>query len=96
MTARILARVLDPETGVLGRLTSLLVTASGFARDQAGRDLLPAEVGLALGNAANVLDDLCLDLEGHADTLAALRLPSAPAVSRPVAARPAAAAGRGR
>ncbi|MEU6814076.1 hypothetical protein [Streptomyces sp. NPDC046860] len=67
--AQVIARVLDPDHGVLGGVTHLVATGSVFAKDQAERGALPAEVWLALGRAANELDDIVLDLDEHKDTL---------------------------
>ncbi|MFI5820212.1 hypothetical protein ACIA8I_13975 [Streptomyces rishiriensis] len=53
--AQVIARVLDPDAGVLGGLTHLVATGSVFAKDQAERGALPAEVWLALGRASNEL-----------------------------------------
>lgn len=73
--AQILAKVLDGEDGVLGRMTGLMVTGSHFAKDLSTRDFLPAEVWLALGRAANELHDIGLDIDEHTDTIAALAIP---------------------
>lgn len=70
--ARILAKVLDGEDGVLGRMTGLMATGSHFAKDLSTRDLLPPEVWLALGRAANELHDIGLDIDEHTETIAAL------------------------
>ncbi|MGW2822116.1 hypothetical protein ACWC24_14055 [Streptomyces sp. NPDC001443] len=59
-----LARVLDPDEGILGRFTVLVATGSVFAQAQAERGTLSAEVWLALGRAANRLHDIGLDLDG--------------------------------
>ncbi|MEU9189242.1 hypothetical protein AB0D14_32800 [Streptomyces sp. NPDC048484] len=67
--AQVIARVLDPDTGVLGGITHLVATGSVFAKDQAERGALPAEVWLALGRASNELHDITLDLDEHQDTL---------------------------
>ncbi|MGQ4376478.1 hypothetical protein ACN6K9_006841 [Streptomyces sp. SAS_267] len=67
--AQVIARVLDPETGVLGGITHLVATGSVFAKDQAERGALPPEVWLALGRASNELHDISLDLDEHKDTL---------------------------
>lgn len=73
--AQILAKVLDGEDGVLGRMTGLMVTGSHFAKDLSTRDLLPPEVWLALGRAANELHDIGLDIDEHTDTISALAAP---------------------
>ncbi|MFF7981780.1 hypothetical protein ACFZDK_22080 [Streptomyces sp. NPDC007901] len=67
--AQVIARVLDPDNGILGGVTHLVATGSVLAKDQAERGALPAEVWLALGRASNELGDIALDLEEHADTL---------------------------
>lgn len=67
--AQVLARVLDPDTGILGGVTHLVCTGSAFAKDAAERGTLPAEVWLALGRASNELGDIALDLDEHKDTL---------------------------
>ncbi|MFF3088693.1 hypothetical protein ACFVRB_27140 [Streptomyces nojiriensis] len=77
--ARILGQVLDPEEGVLGRLTTLMATGSRFAQEGATAGVLPPEVWLALGRAANELNDIGLDLDDHAEDLH--RLSQAPAVA---------------
>lgn len=73
--AQILATVLDGEDGVLGRMTGLMVTGAHFAKDLSMRDLLPPEVWLALGRAANELHDIGLDIDEHTDTISALATP---------------------
>ncbi|MER6531638.1 hypothetical protein [Streptomyces sp. NPDC001508] len=88
--AQILARVLDPDEGVLGRFTGLLITGSYFTKNHAERGLLPAEVWLALGRAANELNDIGLDLDPHIAALAALGTrpaPATPSVAAPLVAR---------
>ncbi|MEV7064297.1 hypothetical protein AB0N97_16010 [Streptomyces collinus] len=67
--AQVIARILDPDAGVLGGITHLVATSSVFAKDQAERGALPAEVWLALGRASNELHDVALDLDEHKDTL---------------------------
>lgn len=83
--AQILGQVLDPEDGVLGRLTTLVATGSHFAKHHATAGALPPEVWLALGRAANEMSDIGLDLDEHADALQQLARPPAPATTRPVA-----------
>ncbi|GGZ40470.1 hypothetical protein [Streptomyces poonensis] len=85
--AQVLGRVLDAEDGLLGRVTALVITGSHFAKDQAERGALPAEVWLALGRAANQLDDIGLDLDEHADTIRAVGTgpTTGPAESQPAA-----------
>ncbi|MFJ6709058.1 MULTISPECIES: hypothetical protein [unclassified Streptomyces] len=67
--AQVIARVLDPDKGVLGGITHLVATSSMFAKNQAEQGALPAEVWLALGRASNELGDISLDLDEHKDTL---------------------------
>ncbi|MET9564737.1 hypothetical protein [Streptomyces tauricus] len=66
---RVIARVLDPDNGVFGGITHLVITGSRFAKDQAEQGTLPAQVWLALGRAANELNDIALDLDEHHDAL---------------------------
>ncbi|MEU8935994.1 hypothetical protein AB0D30_39660 [Streptomyces sp. NPDC048409] len=67
--AQVIARVLDPDNGVLGGITHLVATSSMFAKNQAEQGALPAEVWLALGRASNELGNISLDLDEHKDTL---------------------------
>ncbi|WP_282695204.1 hypothetical protein [Streptomyces sp. CC208A] len=89
-TVAVLADVFDPEHGALAAFANLAATASRFAQDQATRGLLPPEVWLALGRAANELHDIGLDLEEHLDTLTASAAPgpSAGETARPPAPAP--------
>ncbi|MET9294377.1 hypothetical protein [Streptomyces sp. NPDC003077] len=85
--ARILGTVLDADEGILGRVTGLLVTGAHFAKDRSARGTFPPEVWLALGRAANALDDIGLDLDEHAETLRTFTGPPRPATTpapRPV------------
>ncbi|GAA1160107.1 hypothetical protein GCM10009654_15390 [Streptomyces hebeiensis] len=75
--AQILGRVVDADTGVLGRVTTLIATGSRFAQEQAERGSLPAEVWLALGRAANEMDSISLDLDEHTEAIKSLSTPSA-------------------
>ncbi|MEU8617342.1 hypothetical protein [Streptomyces sp. NPDC048623] len=84
----VLADVFDPEHGALAAFTTLAATASRFAQQQATQGLLSPEVWLALGRAANELNDIGLDLEEHLDTLAAARIPSTTALVKPPAPVP--------
>jgi len=86
--AQVIARVLDPETGVLGGVTYLVATGSVFAQDQAERGVLPAEVWLALGRATNELGDITLDLEEHAVTLRRVGAQPATTAAKPPAPAP--------
>ncbi|MEU9564153.1 hypothetical protein AB0D16_19290 [Streptomyces sp. NPDC048161] len=86
---QILARVLDPHDGVLGRFTCLLDTGAVLAKDSAERGALPPEVCLALSRAANELQDIGLDLDEHTSSLTTPDTPSAakPAVASPLVVR---------
>jgi predicted transcriptional regulator len=85
--AQVIARVLDPDAGVLGGVTHLVATGSVFAKDQAERGALPAEVWLALGRASNELHDITLDLDEHKDALQHVSTqPATTAAKRPVPA----------
>ncbi|MFI1890218.1 hypothetical protein [Streptomyces jumonjinensis] len=87
LAAQIIATVLDPEEGVLGRVTTLVATGSHFAKGHAENGLLPPEVWLALGRATNELHDIGLDLDEHTDTLRQLARPvppgTTPTVTKP-------------
>ncbi|MFG2716993.1 hypothetical protein ACGFW5_01585 [Streptomyces sp. NPDC048416] len=67
--ARILGKVLDPEDGVLTRVTDLVETGTRFAQSQAHRGMLPPEVWLAMGRASNELHSVAMDLDDHADPI---------------------------
>lgn len=92
--ARIIGQVLDPEDGILGQLTTLMVTGSRFAQDRATAGVLPPEVWLALGRAANEFNDIGLDLDDHVEDLR--RLAQAPAATPVPAAASALVARRHR
>ncbi|MFF2508697.1 hypothetical protein ACFVTY_35830 [Streptomyces sp. NPDC058067] len=83
--AQILANVLDYGTGLLGEVTELVSTGSRFAKVNSERGVLPPEVWLALGRAANELNTVGVDLTEHTG---AIQKVAAPAVesSRPTAA----------
>ncbi|MDJ0347171.1 hypothetical protein QMK19_39030 [Streptomyces sp. H10-C2] len=66
---QVIARILDPDHGLLGGVTHLIYTGSVFAKDQAERGALPAEVWLALGRAATDLANTGADLEEYRDAL---------------------------
>ncbi|MFI1013115.1 hypothetical protein [Streptomyces sp. NPDC020965] len=66
--AQIIGAVLDPDDGVLARITTLVATASHYAKDHTENRVFPPGVWLALGRAANELHDVGLDLDEHADT----------------------------
>lgn len=67
--AQVIARVMDADDGVLGGITHLVATGSVFAKEQAERGALLAEVWLALGRASNELNYIALDLDEHHDTV---------------------------
>ncbi|MFJ9085758.1 hypothetical protein ACIRL3_25385 [Streptomyces sp. NPDC102384] len=83
--AQILAHVLDYDTGLLGEVTELVETGSRFAKVNSERGVLPPEVWLALGRAANELHSVGIDLTEHTG---AIQKVAAPAVesSSPTAA----------
>ncbi|GAA3196541.1 MULTISPECIES: hypothetical protein [Streptomyces] len=85
--AEILRHVIDTEDGVLGRITGVLITAAHRAKVQAEDGTASPELALALGRAANTLNDAALDLNDHADELKRLAQPSGSpaAVARPAA-----------
>ncbi|MFE6166027.1 hypothetical protein ACFQ7F_44830 [Streptomyces sp. NPDC056486] len=86
--AQVIARVLDPDSGVLGGVTHLVATSSMFAKDQAERGALPAEVWLALGRASNELHDITLALDDHQDTLKRVGTQPATTAAKPPAPAP--------
>ncbi|MEU9411681.1 hypothetical protein AB0E08_39120 [Streptomyces sp. NPDC048281] len=86
--AQVIARVLDPDNGILGGVTHLVATGSMFAKDQAERGTLPAEVWLALGRASNELSDITLDLDDHQDTLQRVGAQPATTAAKPPAPAP--------
>ncbi|WP_328865144.1 hypothetical protein [Streptomyces sp. NBC_00304] len=67
--ARIIGAVLDPDDGVLTRVSELMETGSRFARDTVHRGALPPEVWLAMGRATHQLRDVGTDLNDHSDVL---------------------------
>ncbi|MCA1223526.1 hypothetical protein [Streptomyces sp. 8L] len=86
--ARVIAHVLEPNAGILGSVAHLLATATSFAKTQAAREVLPTEVWLALGRAANELHDLTLDLDEHRDPLQRAGIQPGTAPATPPAAAP--------
>ncbi|WP_019070556.1 hypothetical protein [Streptomyces hokutonensis] len=83
----VLARILDPDEGVLGGITSLMIAGSQFAKAQAEYGRLPAEICLDLGRAANELNDIGLDLDEHRATLHHVsQQPTTPAAKPPAPA----------
>ncbi|HEX5566537.1 MAG TPA: hypothetical protein VFY14_06325 [Streptomyces sp.] len=83
----LIARILDPDDGVLGGVSRLVSTSSMFAKIQAERGALPAEVWLALGRAANELDAIGWDLDEHRESLR--HVSKQPATSTPKPPSPA-------
>lgn len=66
---QLIARILNPDDGILAGVNRLVATGSVFAKNQAERGALPPEVWLALGRAANELDAIGGDLDEHRETL---------------------------
>ncbi|MEU2145128.1 MULTISPECIES: hypothetical protein [Streptomyces albovinaceus subgroup] len=66
---QVIAHILNPDEGLLDGVTGLVSVSSTFARVHAERGVLPAEVWLALGRAANDLDAVVGDLDEHRATL---------------------------
>ncbi|MBC9719195.1 hypothetical protein H9Y04_42460 [Streptomyces sp. TRM66268-LWL] len=83
--AQILATVLDYDTGLLGEVTELVSTGSRFAKVHSERGVLPPEVWLALGRAANELDSVGANLNEHTGSIKKVTAPAI-ASSRPTAA----------
>uniref|UniRef100_UPI0006E3E98D hypothetical protein n=1 Tax=Streptomyces neyagawaensis TaxID=42238 RepID=UPI0006E3E98D len=80
--------VLNPEDGILGRLTGLMITGAQFAKHHSEQGILPPEVCLAMGRAANELHDIVLDLDEHVDQFGTFASPGAsppPTTPKPVA-----------
>ena len=67
---------------------TVVATGSVFAKDQAERGALPAEVWLALGRASNELHDITLDLDEHKDTLRHVGTQPATTAAKPPAPAP--------
>lgn len=88
--AEILGTILDIEDGLLAGVTDLVETGSRFAQNQAHRGILPPEVWLAMGRAANELHSVGTDLDQHAATLKKLAAP--PATATPAQPKPVASA----
>ncbi|MEU7080886.1 hypothetical protein ABZ938_24255 [Streptomyces sp. NPDC046409] len=86
--AQVIARILDPDDGVLGGITHLVTTGGVFAKDQAERGLLPPEVWLALGRASNELHDITLDLDEHQATLRQVGTQPSTTAAKPPAPAP--------
>ncbi|WP_073224444.1 hypothetical protein [Streptomyces sp. NBRC 110465] len=66
---QVIAHILNPDAGLFDRVIGLVSVSSTVTRVQAERGVLPAEVALALGRAANDLDAVGADLDEHRDTL---------------------------
>jgi ABC-type transporter Mla subunit MlaD len=91
----LIARILTPEWGLFDQTTRLVAAGSRFAKDQAERGALPAEVWLALGRAANELDAIAADLDEYRDTLRRVaRQPANLAPKPPTPAAPVVRRGR--
>lgn len=84
----VIARILDPDEGVLGGFTALVGAGSRLAQTQAEHGRLPAEVWLALGRAANELDQIGYDLDEHRATLRHVSQQPIPAAAKPPAPAP--------
>ncbi|MEN8655294.1 hypothetical protein ABCR94_33115 [Streptomyces sp. 21So2-11] len=84
---QVIARVFDPDDGLLVGVTGLVSVSSTFAKAQAERGKLPAEVWLALGRATNELDAIGGDLDEHRETLR--RVNTQPATTTATAPAPA-------
>ncbi|MET8683706.1 hypothetical protein ABZV77_05775 [Streptomyces sp. NPDC004732] len=76
--AQILANVPDYDTGLLGEVTELVGTGSRFAKNHSERGILPPEVWLALGRAANELNSVGVDLNEHTGTIKQVAAPTPP------------------
>ncbi|MFE0703523.1 hypothetical protein [Streptomyces sp. NPDC058872] len=85
---QVIASVLDPEDGLLDGVTGLVSVSSTFAKAQAERGALPAEVWLALGRAANGLDDIAGDLDEHRAALRRVGAQPAATAAKPPAPAP--------
>ncbi|MCZ4124142.1 hypothetical protein [Streptomyces sp. H39-S7] len=83
--AQVIARMCDPDHGLIGGVAHLVDTASRFAKDQTERGALPAEVWLALGRAANDLAHTSADLEEYRETLQRASAQPATSAGRPPA-----------
>lgn len=85
---QVIARIVNPDDGILGAFTQLVEAGSRLARHQAERGALPAEVWLSLGRAANELYSIGLDLDDHKDTLVQFGTRTGLAASKPPAPAP--------
>ncbi|MEU8495228.1 hypothetical protein AB0940_01000 [Streptomyces sp. NPDC006656] len=94
--AQILQQVLDSENGILGRLTSLVVTGTYVTKHHAQTGTFPAEMWLALGRTANTLHDLALDLDEHQEVFEEIAARRSLTTSSPTATQATALVARGR
>lgn len=85
---KVIARILHPDDGAMGSFTQLVETGARITRDPAERGVLPPEVCLALGQAANELHSIGLDLDEHKDTLARAGAPAGTSATRPASPAP--------
>jgi hypothetical protein len=85
---QLVARILNPDDGILAGVTRLVATGSIFAKDQAERGALPPDVWLALGRASNELDAIGCDLDEHRETLRNVSTQPATIASTPPAPAP--------
>ncbi|MCT6780464.1 hypothetical protein LXH09_27870 [Streptomyces sp. CS7] len=85
---QVIAHILNPDAGLFDRVIGLVSVSSTFAKVQAERGVLPAEVWLALGRAANDLDAVGGDLDEHRDTLRRFGTQPATGAAKPPAPAP--------
>ncbi|WP_435285406.1 hypothetical protein [Streptomyces bacillaris] len=85
---QVIAHILNPDDGLLDSVTGLVSVSSTFAKVQAERGVLPAEVWLALGRAANDLDAVGGDLDEHRATLRRFAAQPATGAAKPPAPAP--------
>ncbi|WP_435598682.1 hypothetical protein [Streptomyces anulatus] len=85
---QVIAHILKPDDGLLNGVTGLVSVSSTFARVQAERGVLPAEVWLALGRAATDLDAVGGDLDEHRATLRHFGAQPATGAAKPPAPAP--------
>jgi hypothetical protein len=85
---QVIARIVNPDDGILGAFAQLVEAGCRLARHQAERGALPAEAWLSLGRAANEPYSIGLDLDDHKDTLVQFGTRAALAASKPPAPAP--------
>ncbi|MFF9016574.1 hypothetical protein ACF09C_26840 [Streptomyces sp. NPDC014870] len=85
---QVIAHVLNPDHGLLDGVTGLMSVSSTFAKTQAERGVLPAEVWLALGRATNDLDAIGGDLDEHRATLRRVGAQPSTTAAKPPAPAP--------